>query len=111
MNLYKLHYFEFLYSTHGDLVAQCIHYTGKIILESSTKEDGIASQISSRQDAVAHYAVGRSLGIKMQMAGITNCSFPYLPRYFLITSDFIDHILHSNILVCRLILKKRRQNM
>ena len=70
----------FLFSTHGDLVAQCIHYTGKIILESSTKEDGIASQISSKQDAVAHYAVGRSLGIKMQMAGITNCSFPYLPR-------------------------------
>jgi len=71
---------HFMFSTHGDLVAQCVHYTGKIILESSTKEDGIASQISSKQDAVAHYAVGRSLGIKMQMAGITNCSFPYLPR-------------------------------
>ena len=70
----------------GEVIGQCIHKSGIVIIEATTKEEGISVQLGSKTDSVAFYAVGRALGIRMQMAGITNCSYPFLPEYVLINS-------------------------
>ena len=70
----KLNFF----STKNELIAELRHYNNDLIISVSSKEPGIMEQLVSPTDIIAHYAVGRLLGVRMQMAGITNCTFPYL---------------------------------
>lgn len=65
-------------STKNGLIAECRHYNNDLIISVSSREPGLDAQLVSPTDMIAHYAVGRLLGVRMQMAGITNCTFPYL---------------------------------
>jgi ribosomal protein L18 len=59
----------------------CRHHTEGTVVKSSSKETSISNQLLSNTDRIASYFVGKVLGTRMQMAGITNCTYPFIPRY------------------------------
>lgn len=47
---------------------------------ASSNEGAMSNQLLSNTDRIAAYFVGLVLGGRMHMAGITNCTYPFLPR-------------------------------
>jgi len=57
----------------------CRHYSSGVIVQASSAEPALSSQLLSKTDRAAAYFVGHMLGTRMQMAGITNCTYPFIP--------------------------------
>merc|ERR1712228_134159 len=73
----------------------CRHYSGHEIAMVRSDEPEMSKQLLSNTDQGATYFLGLILGSRMQMAGITNCIYPFLPSDH--PAELTDH--ESNFLI------------
>uniref|UniRef100_A0A914GY38 Large ribosomal subunit protein uL18m n=1 Tax=Globodera rostochiensis TaxID=31243 RepID=A0A914GY38_GLORO len=59
--------------TKNSTVASVVHYEDGIVIEASTREKTVQSQLYSQTDVSAAYNIGRLLAHRCKMAGIEHC--------------------------------------
>ncbi|KAI6244119.1 hypothetical protein M3Y99_00082800 [Aphelenchoides fujianensis] len=72
-NQRNFHYTAVLRTTKNSTDALLIHHSDGVVLQASTREPGIQSQLHSTADTSAAMNLGRVLAQRCRAAGITNC--------------------------------------